>query len=61
VILDSRGCVVLVGQRPVAVVGARDLVVVDAGDAILVVPKHRTQDVRQAVEALEKRKLTRHL
>jgi mannose-1-phosphate guanylyltransferase len=61
VILDSQGCVVLVGQRPVAVVGARDLVVVDAGDAILVVPKHRTQDVRQAVEALEKRRLERHL
>jgi mannose-1-phosphate guanylyltransferase len=61
VVLDSRGSVVLGGDRPLAVVGMTDVVVVDAGDAVLVVPRARSQDVRQAVEALRARKLERYL
>lgn len=57
VLVDSRGCVVLSGDKPVVVVGATDLVVVDTGDTLLVVPKSRAQEVRKAVEALEKRGL----
>jgi len=39
----------------VALVGVDDLVVVDSGDALLVVPKHRAQDVREIVAALRER------
>lgn len=60
-VIDSTGCVVLGGERPVAVVGMTDVVVVDAGDAVLVLPKHRSQDVRKVVEALQAKKLTQYL
>jgi mannose-1-phosphate guanylyltransferase len=60
-VIDSRGCVVLGGARPIAVVGMTDVVVVDAGDAILVLPKDRSQDVRKVVEALKARKLAGYL
>lgn len=60
-LVDCDGCVVLGKERPLAVVGMKDVVVVDAGDAVLVVPKRRSQDVRQVVEALKQRKLSRYL
>jgi mannose-1-phosphate guanylyltransferase len=60
-LVDCDGCVVLGQDRPLAVVGMKDVVVVDAGDAVLVVPKGRSQDVRQVVEALKQRKLSRYL
>lgn len=62
-VIDSTGCVVLAGERPVAVVGMNDTVVVDAGDAVLVLPKAKSQDVRKVVEQLKagKKKLERYL
>jgi mannose-1-phosphate guanylyltransferase len=60
-VIDSTGCVVLGGRRPLAVVGMRDVVVVDAGDAVLVLPKDRSQDVRKVVDALKARKLAQYL
>lgn len=60
-VIDSSGCVVVGGARPVAVVGMTDVVVVDAGDAILVLPRDKCQDVRKVVEALKARKLTKYL
>jgi hypothetical protein len=43
------------GAPLVGVVGVDDLVVVATKDAVLVVPKHKAQDVRAIVEALHKR------
>ena len=60
-LVDCDGCVVMGGKRPLAVVGMKGVVVVDAGDAVLVVPKGRSQNVRQVVEALKQRKLQRYL
>ena len=60
-VIDSAGCVVLAGKRPVAVVGMTDVVVIDAGDAILVLPKDKAQDVRKVVEALKAAKLEKFL
>jgi mannose-1-phosphate guanylyltransferase len=57
-LVDCRGCVVVGGERPIAAIGLTDVVIVDAGDAILVVPKDRAQDVRRAVELLQKRGAT---
>jgi mannose-1-phosphate guanylyltransferase len=61
VLVDCKGCVVLAEKRPLAVVGLSDMVVVDSGDAVLVVPRARSQDVRQVVEALKARKLEKYL
>jgi len=61
VLVDCKGCVVLAQKRPLAVVGLTDTVVVDSGDAVLVVPRGRSQDVRQVVEALKARKLEKYL
>jgi Mannose-6-phosphate isomerase len=45
----------------IALVGVIDLVVVQAGDAILVVPRSRAQEVRDAVAALGRAALDRYL
>ncbi len=55
-VIDGRNNVVLATKgRPVAVVGIDDVVVVDAGDAVLVCRRDRAQDVRKAVEELQRR------
>ncbi len=55
-VIDGRNNVVLATKgRPVAVVGCEDVVVVDSGDAVLVCRRDRAQDVRKAVEELERR------
>lgn len=61
VLVDCKDCVVWAGQRPLAVVGMSDAVVVDSGDAVLVLPKHKSQDVRKVVEALKASKRERFL
>ena len=43
------------GAPYVGVLGVDDLVVVATADAVLVIPKHRAQDVRQIVEAAKKK------
>jgi mannose-1-phosphate guanylyltransferase len=60
-VIDSSGCIVVGGERPVAVVGMTDVVVVDAGDAVLVLPRDKCQDVRKVVEALRAKKLLQYL
>jgi mannose-1-phosphate guanylyltransferase len=47
--------------RLIALVGVEDLVVVQAGDAVLVVPRARAQEVREAVAALGRAALDRFL
>jgi mannose-1-phosphate guanylyltransferase len=54
--LDAKGNFAhLPDGKLVAFVGVRDLVVVDSGDALLVIPRERSQDVREIVAALEAR------
>ncbi len=45
----------------VAVIGIDDVVVVQSGDAVLVVPRARAQEVRDAVAAIERAGLGRYL
>ncbi len=42
-------------RRVIALVGVEDLVVVETDDALLVVPRHRAQDVKHVVEHLKTR------
>jgi mannose-1-phosphate guanylyltransferase len=41
--------------KTVALVGVSDLIVVDTGDALLVIPRERSQDVRQVIDELKRR------
>lgn len=41
-------------DRVIAVVGARDLCVVETDDALLILPRERSQDVRQVVDELKR-------
>lgn len=54
--LDAEGCLVWNPGRLTVLVGVRDLVVVEAGDALLVCPVPLDQRVREAVEALKRKK-----
>jgi len=51
--VDSRGNYVEVPGKLVALVGIEDLVVVDSPDALLIVPRHRAQQVSEVVKRLE--------
>jgi mannose-1-phosphate guanylyltransferase len=51
-VVDSTGVVVPHGGRLVAVVGLDDVVVVDTPDALLVMSRHRAQDVKTVVDSL---------
>jgi mannose-1-phosphate guanylyltransferase len=62
VVIDgSRNVIASDDDTVIAVVGVSDLVVVKSGDAVLVVPKDQAQRVKEIVEALRARGLTRHL
>ena len=52
----SEGCYVDVPKKLVALVGVRDLVVVETDDALLIVDRHRAQNVSDIVKALERAK-----
>jgi mannose-1-phosphate guanylyltransferase len=43
------------GKRIIALVGVHDLCVVDTDDALLILPRERSQDVREIVAALKRR------
>ncbi len=56
--LDTRGTLIHAsgpGRRLIATIGVDDLVIVDTGDVLLICPRGRAQDVRQAVAALRQR------
>lgn len=62
VVLDGSGNVVISDDGTlVAIIGVSDLVIVKSGDAILVVHKDQAQRVREIVEAIGVRGLSRYL
>lgn len=61
VTIDSQGCLLLSPHRLIAAVGLRDLVVVDTADALLIIPRDRTQEVKQVLERLKQQGGTRYL
>jgi mannose-1-phosphate guanylyltransferase/mannose-6-phosphate isomerase len=58
---DARGCYVRAEKRHVAAIGVEDLVIVDTEDALLVIPKDRSQDVKEAVTYLDRKSRTEHV
>lgn len=62
VALDARGAIAVSDAGTlVAVIGLDDVIVVQSGDAVLVVPRARAQEVRDAVTAIERAGLGRYL
>jgi len=53
VTIDASGCVVHSDGRLTAVVGVNDLVVVSTSDAVMVIPRARSQEVRELVAKLK--------
>jgi mannose-1-phosphate guanylyltransferase / mannose-6-phosphate isomerase len=53
VTLDAQDCVVHSDQRLTTLIGVKDLVVVTTPDAVLVVPRARSQEVRELVAKLK--------
>jgi mannose-1-phosphate guanylyltransferase/mannose-6-phosphate isomerase len=51
--MDASGCVVHSDGRLTAVVGVNDLVVVSTSDAVMVIPRARSQEVRELVAKLK--------
>jgi mannose-1-phosphate guanylyltransferase len=58
---NSRNSLVHSPHKLVAMVGVEDLIVVDTKDALLIAPRNRTEDIRDVVRELEKRKAARYL
>ncbi len=56
VTMDAHGCVVHSDGRLTTVVGVNDLVVVSTSDATMVIPRARSQDVRELVTKLKSAK-----
>ena len=54
VAVDTRNTVIHSDERLVTVLGADDLVVVETADAVLVLPRSRSQDVRELVAQLKR-------
>jgi mannose-1-phosphate guanylyltransferase len=62
VTVDTRGSYVRGSNgKVIAVVGLEDVVVVDTDDALLVMPRSRSQDVRDVVNALKAQKRNEQL
>ncbi len=52
--VDSRNNLIYSPNRLVAALGVEDLVIVDTDDVLLILPRHRAQDVRALVAELKK-------
>ena len=63
VAMDTTGCVVHSDGHLVTTIGVKDLVIVSTSDALMVVPRSRSQDVRELVtklKAANRREATDH-
>ena len=54
-VLNSRNCLVHTDRAHVAMVGVDDLIVVASGDDVLILPRGRSQEVKQLLEAMKNR------
>ncbi len=55
ILSDCRGTLVRSDRGVIAVIGMEDVVVVRDGDAVLVCPRHRSEEVKQIAEEVQKK------
>jgi mannose-1-phosphate guanylyltransferase len=53
VLLDTRNSLLLSPRKMIATIGVHDMIVVDTDDVLLLMPRHRAQDVKQILSQLE--------
>ncbi|RJP75782.1 MAG: mannose-1-phosphate guanylyltransferase [Candidatus Zixiibacteriota bacterium] len=61
VLVDARNCYIDSPDRLVALVGVQDLVVINTGDALLICHRDHAQDVKKAVEYMERHQMDKYL
>ena len=60
--IDSQGlCAFSRGNRLIATIGLKDLIIADTPDALLICDRNRTQEVKNVVEELKKKKRKEHI
>lgn len=59
--VDTDGCLFVAPHKTVAAVGLHDMVVVDTPDALLILPRHRAQEVKKVLERIKEEGETRLL
>jgi mannose-1-phosphate guanylyltransferase/mannose-1-phosphate guanylyltransferase/mannose-6-phosphate isomerase len=53
--IDTRNCLIRSDGPTVAALGVSDLIIVASGDHVMVLPRGRSQEVKQLLEAIKKR------
>jgi len=56
VLRDSKGCLVYSPDQLVATIGLKDTIVIQSGNALLVCPRNRSQEVKELVDYLKRKK-----
>ena len=59
--IDTKNCLIETENKLVATLGVENLVIVNTDDAILICRKDRSQDVRQIVDYLKRKNMSRYL
>ena len=58
---DSTGCYIDSPKRFVAAIGIKDLIVVETEDALLICPRKEAQQVKELVDAMNRKNLEQYL
>jgi len=59
--IESKNNLIYADGRLVAMIGIEDMIVIDTEEILMIVPKHRSQDVKKIVERLKQEKLDKFL
>jgi mannose-1-phosphate guanylyltransferase len=60
-LIDTRNCFIDSPDRFVALVGVHDLIIINTGDALLICDRNHAQDVKRAVEYMERHQMDKYL
>lgn len=61
VMVDARNCYIDSPDRFVTLVGVHDLIIINTGDALLICDRNHAQDVKKAVEYMERHQMDKYL
>lgn len=61
VLRDTKGCLVHSSDQLVATIGLKDMIIIQSGNALLVCPKNRSQEVKELVDYLKRKKKTDYI
>lgn len=59
--LDTHNSLIYSKDRLITTIGLDNMIVIDAGDVVLVLPKGRSQDIKQLLEEIKKEGKSQHL